>query len=187
MISIVIGLGNPGKKYQHTRHNVGFIAVEGFAKTHQLAFRPHSVYLAEVAEYQNGCLLAKPQTYMNNSGQAVQGLLSYYKLEPTNLLVIHDDVDLRFGQLRARFAGSSGGHKGLESIIKNIGRNFYRLRIGIKNPYLEKTDTDRFVLKPFSRTEKKQLTEQLEYTDTQIDKFRTGRLTIHTKNFNPDK
>ncbi len=134
---LVVGLGNPGREYQRTRHNVGFLAVDALARHWGLAFsRQRS--RAEVAEGSvcgRPVILAKPQTYMNHSGDAVRPLLTRSNLTPSDLLVIYDEMDLPFGRLRLRERGSAGGHRGLQSIIDQLGTDaFARLRIGVGRP-----------------------------------------------------
>jgi len=132
---IIAGLGNPGAQYARTRHNVGFMAVEELAKRWKAAWTKESKFSARVSRVDRSgkkVLLAEPQTYMNDSGQAVQPLTSFYRVDRKNLLVVVDDADLPFGTIRMRPEGSSGGHHGLESIEQHLGSNeFARLRIGI--------------------------------------------------------
>jgi peptidyl-tRNA hydrolase, PTH1 family len=136
---IIIGLGNPGKEYEKTRHNLGFLTIEEIAKkigVFELREKNKvNAFLAE-AEYGGGKLiLAQPNTFMNNSGQAANALLNWYKILPSSLIVVYDDVDLEPGQLRVREKGNAGGHHGMESIIQHIGTaEFPRIRIGIGRP-----------------------------------------------------
>ena len=134
---LVVGLGNPGKEYDRTRHNIGFAALDRLAEKLDCSFRRKWRFSAEVAEAAAGdagkVMLAKPRTYMNRSGAAVSALLNWLKVEPAQLLVVVDDADLPLGQIRLRAAGGSGGHNGLRSIIEALGGNeeFARLRVGI--------------------------------------------------------
>jgi len=134
---LIVGLGNPGREYQRTRHNVGFVAVEALAERWRLTFNRQRAR-AEVAEGTVGgykIILAKPQTFMNNSGESVRPLLKLNNLTPNNLLVVADDLDLPFGRLRLRDKGSSGGQRGIRNIIDQVGTDqFPRLRIGIGRP-----------------------------------------------------
>jgi peptidyl-tRNA hydrolase, PTH1 family len=137
-VKLIVGLGNPGLRYAHTRHNVGFDAVDVFAARHGWHFDTHR-NRSQVANGMLGpekVLLAKPQTYMNDSGMAVSELLRFYKLDPANdLLVICDDLDLPLAKVRLRPRGAAGGQHGLESTIRHIGTtNFARLKIGIGRP-----------------------------------------------------
>ncbi len=133
-MKLVVGLGNPGKKYEHTRHNVGFAAVDLVADRHHLVWEsaPRGIDALSVKWQSGGAVLAKPLTYMNLSGQAIVGLLQFYKIDAPDLLVIVDEAQLETGRLRARPSGSAGGHNGLKSIIAALGTEaFPRLRIGV--------------------------------------------------------
>jgi len=134
---LVVGLGNPGRDYDGTRHNIGFAALDRLAEKLDCSFRSKWRFSAKIAEAMAGdagkLVLAKPQTYMNRSGSAVNALVKWLKIEPAQLLVVVDDADLPLGQIRLRAAGGSGGHNGLRSIIEALGGNeeFARLRMGI--------------------------------------------------------
>ena len=133
-MKLVIGLGNPGKKYESTRHNVGFAAVDLLAERHQLTWEsaPRGIDALSVKWQSGGAVLAKPLTFMNLSGQAAVGLVQFYKIDVADLLVIVDEAQLELGRLRARPSGSAGGHNGLKSIIASLGTEaFPRLRIGV--------------------------------------------------------
>ena len=131
---LIAGLGNPGRKYNNTRHNTGFEALDRIALYAGAALNMHKFeaeYGSAVIDGQK-VLLVKPQTYMNNSGIAVGGLASFYRVEPENVIIICDDINLPVGQLRIRPKGSAGGHNGLKSVIAHLGsENFPRIRIGI--------------------------------------------------------
>ncbi len=138
------------------------MALDAFAKQHSISFSEKSSFKSFMAQLpapnsQLLSLFVKPQTFMNASGEAVQKLLRFYKIESSSLLVIHDEIDLPFGTLRVRNGGSSAGHNGLESIIQSIGPKFCRLRVGIANEYKDKTDAAEFVLSDFSKEEAEQL------------------------------
>ena len=155
MIRLVVGLGNPGEEYENTRHNVGFLVIDEIVRRFRLRERREEclshVYRASVGG--RTVLFAKPQTYMNNSGFAVVNLLEEYGVEPEEMLVVHDDLDLPLGMIRLRLEGSSGGHRGVESIIKQLKtQNFPRLKIGIGRPK-RKEEVVRYVLSPFSPEE----------------------------------
>lgn len=133
---LIAGLGNPGPEYENTRHNLGFKTIEALLpklSLTELKFKKKCDALIAEGNYKgHKIILAEPQTFMNHSGRAVQALLSWYKISPTHLIVIYDDLDLPAGVIRVRDGGSSGGHKGVESIILSIGRSdFKRVRIGI--------------------------------------------------------
>lgn len=136
-IKLIVGLGNPGARYAHSRHNVGFIIVERFAHARGLRFarKKFNAAIAEGKIANARVLIAKPQTFMNLSGEAVGKLVAFYKIAPRDLLVVYDDLDLPLGKMRLRPKGSAGGHHGMESIIARIGTSdFPRLRIGIGRP-----------------------------------------------------
>lgn len=131
--SLIVGLGNPGRQYEDTRHNVGFRVVERLAAAAGVAFQPMPRWQAHLAKLPgSGTLVLKPQTFMNLSGRAVQQVLAYYKWAPEQLLVIHDDAALPLGTLRFREKGSAGGHNGIKSILQCLGNDgFARLKLGI--------------------------------------------------------
>jgi PTH1 family peptidyl-tRNA hydrolase len=134
---LIVGLGNPGREYKDNRHNAGFMVVDRLmVRLDPRGMRVQSRALVTTATFEGRkFILAKPQTYMNLSGQAVQGLMHFYKLPLENLLVVHDDLDLPFGTLRMRPGGGPGGQKGVASIIQQLGtEEFARLRLGIDRP-----------------------------------------------------
>ncbi len=149
---LIVGLGNPGARYAKTRHNVGFMAVDELAARYAMSFTrtEHRALTAHGLIEGQRVILAKPQTWMNDSGQAVAPLLRYYKIPPAALLVISDHLDLDFGKVRYRFNSSSGGQRGLQSIIQLLGTQaFGQLRLGIGRPPGQ-MDPAAFVLQPFS-------------------------------------
>ncbi|MFN3504962.1 MAG: aminoacyl-tRNA hydrolase [Caldimicrobium sp.] len=149
---IFCGLGNPGKEYENTRHNFGFLVVSHFAKMHKINFSLDPALESEIAKYGNVAILAKPQTFMNLSGRAVKKILQKYNEIPSNLLVIYDDLDLPLGKIKLSPKGGAGGHKGVQSIIESIqSKDFPRLRLGIGKP--EKGSPRDYVLSPFSEQE----------------------------------
>jgi len=136
-IKLVVGLGNPGTRYARSRHNVGFMIVERFARAHDLRFarRRFNAQIAEGDIAGARVRIAKPQTFMNSSGDAVGKLFAFFKIAPHDLLVVYDDLDLPLGKMRLRSKGSAGGHHGMESIIARIATSdFPRLRVGIGRP-----------------------------------------------------
>jgi PTH1 family peptidyl-tRNA hydrolase len=131
-MKLVVGLGNPGRKYDGTRHNVGFDVLDAMAGRHGLEWESAPAEALVARWRTRSVLLAKPLTFMNLSGQAIGDLLRYYKIDPADLLVVVDDVNLDVGRLRARSGGSAGGHNGLKSLIGLLGsENFARLRVGV--------------------------------------------------------
>lgn len=157
---LIVGLGNPGEQYRRTRHNIGFDCLDTFAERHGLQFRNKraNALLAEGNLAGQRLALAKPQTYMNLSGQAVSALRTWYKIDPAlELLVVYDDMDLPFGRLRLRQQGSPGTHNGMRSIAGQLGGNaFPRLRVGIDQPP-GKMDAAAYVLSRFTKEEEAEL------------------------------
>ncbi len=154
-IKMIVGLGNPGPRYAHNRHNVGFQIVDELAAKHGLSFdkRQFKALIASGRIDGQRVLLVKPQTFMNLSGEAVQPLVSYYKVELEDLMVVFDDMDLPVGVIRLRPFGGAGGHNGMKSIIKRLGGNrFPRLRVGIGRPP-GRMDPAAYVLQDFSADE----------------------------------
>ncbi len=173
---LIVGLGNPGRKYEKTRHNAGFMAVDFLlTKNSHLnshlnnCFKENKKLRSLITEIKinsehpkQKIILAKPQTFMNNSGQAVHLLVNYYKIKPENIIIVYDEIDLPLGAIRIRKRGSSAGHRGIESIIKNLGTDkFWRVRIGISNNNRGKMPAEHFVLKKFSREELKKIKEKI--------------------------
>jgi PTH1 family peptidyl-tRNA hydrolase len=149
---LIVGLGNPGRQYQASRHNIGFMLVSHLAEKLDIAFtRVQSKALVTKSNYQGRSLiLAKPQTYMNLSGQAVSSLVRFYKIQFDNLLVVYDDVDLPYGRIRMRPSGGSAGQKGMQSIIGQLGtQEFPRMRMGVGRPPGSKGAAS-YVLRDFS-------------------------------------
>jgi len=164
LLHILIGLGNPGRQYSATRHNVGFVLIDRLAiRLEARGMRLQSDALVTTALYEGKkILLAKPQTYMNLSGRSVQGLARFYKVPLEHLLVAHDDLDLPLGALRLRPGGGPGGQKGVASAIETLGsKDFSRLRIGIGRPP-GRMDPAAYVLQEFSRDEADVVSEALE-------------------------
>ncbi len=154
-MDLIVGLGNPGGKYKASRHNVGFFVVQALKKKLDFpAFTVRKKFKAKISKKDN-LILAKPQTYMNNSGQSVAALVNFYKLKPENLWVIHDDIDISSGKFKIQKNISSAGHKGVQSIIDSLGTHaFHRLRIGIKPETPSRIPTEKFVLQKLPFNEK---------------------------------
>jgi len=183
---LIAGLGNPGREYRENRHNIGFMALDRLAVRLGLSYsRLESKALLTKGEHQGRrLLLAKPQTYMNLSGQAVGALLRYYKVPLENLLVIYDDVDLPLGSLRLRPGGGSSGQKGMASIIERLGsQDFPRLRIGIGRPP-GRMEAAAYVLEDFSRQEAEVLPEILDRSAEAVLTFTVEGLAAAMNRFN---
>ena len=162
-MKLIIGLGNPDKEYECTRHNFGCLAVDSLAVKKEINWTKHKQSNSLIASWQGKkekIVLAKPLSYMNNSGQSVKALKRFYKTPVNRIIVIYDDIDLPYGKIRISKNRSAGGHKGVDSIIENLkSKDFKRIRLGI-GP--QKGKAEEFVLKKFSRNEKKQLNEILD-------------------------
>lgn len=136
-LRIIVGLGNPGPEHLLTRHNAGFWFVDALAREHGVQFRPHSRYQGDVCRVSmagQDLVLLKPQTYMNRSGLSVRSLLDYVKAPVSELMVVHDELDLPPGMARIKLGGGHGGHNGLRDTIRHCGPDFWRLRLGIGHP-----------------------------------------------------
>ena len=162
-LKLIVGLGNPGPEYEQTRHNAGFWLVDELARRHGGAFRSESKHQAQLARIRLGAdelWLLKPMSFMNRSGGPVSSVLSFYKLTPPEMLVAHDEIDLPGGVVRLKEAGGHGGHNGLRDIISALGNEFWRLRIGVGHPGVQREVVD-FVLTRPSRQEQALLDESL--------------------------
>ncbi|NJL21030.1 MAG: aminoacyl-tRNA hydrolase [Leptolyngbyaceae cyanobacterium SM1_3_5] len=168
---LIVGLGNPGAKYDRTRHNIGFEAIDRLAQTWKISLSENRKFQGLFGEGTFGAQkirLLKPTTYMNLSGQSIRAVLDWYKLPPESVLVIYDDMDLPVGKLRLRLSGSAGGQNGMKSAISHLGtQDFPRLRIGIGNKG-EKAAVGH-VLGHFSPTETKAISEVLDLTISAIE------------------
>ena len=161
---LIIGLGNPGREYKDTRHNIGFMLIDQVAvRLNARGMKLQAKAIVTSALYEERkIILAKPQTYMNLSGQSVQGLLHFYKIPIENLLVAHDDLDIPFGTIRIRPGGGPGGQRGMASTIDHLGtKEFPRLRLGISRPP-GRMDPKDYVLQMFSKDDMKLLPEVLD-------------------------
>jgi PTH1 family peptidyl-tRNA hydrolase len=183
---LLVGLGNPGRQYENTRHNIGFMLMnrlaeklgEGFSKLESKALIAKCTYQGQ------RLVLAKPQTFMNLSGRAVSSLLRYYKIPVTNLLVTYDEVDLPLGTLRMRPSGGSAGHKGMQSIVEQLGtEEIPRLRIGVGRPPGRMEAAD-YVLQNFSREEAEELTMLLDTAAEAVLTFVSGGLEKAMNQYN---
>jgi PTH1 family peptidyl-tRNA hydrolase len=159
-LRLLAGLGNPGSEYNATRHNVGFMVLDRLAQQEGLGFSVASKWDCLWTRW-NEIILMKPMTYMNRSGDSVAGVLRYFRIEPSELLVVVDDVALPLGRLRLRSSGSDGGHNGLGSIIAHVGEDFPRLRLGV-GAAADKADLVDHVLGSFSKTESAVVSQSVE-------------------------
>jgi PTH1 family peptidyl-tRNA hydrolase len=191
-MKLIVGLGNPGRAYATNRHNLGFMCLNHFAKTQGIRFdRKQSqarIGSGEIAD--NKAVLAKPQTYMNRSGQSVGRLVNKFNINPDDLIIIHDDLDLPLGTIRIRRSGGSGGHKGIDSIISYLeSQDFPRLRIGIGRPTtplaeISENDIIAFVLSDFTPEEKQVITQVIPRASEAILCLLTEGLAAAMNKFN---
>lgn len=158
---LIVGLGNPGKDYDKTRHNIGFMCLDYFAEQNDFpAWTTKKDLKATIAIHNLGesrIILCKPTTFMNNSGQAVRAVQDFYKIDPSSTVVVHDEIDIPFGQIRSRQGGGSAGHNGVKSVIEHGSDNSGRIRIGIRNDIADKADSADFVLGKFTQDEQAKL------------------------------
>lgn len=170
-MKLIAGLGNPGKEYENTRHNLGFWIVDKLAQKLgiELKKKKFNGLYSQTSEY----ILLQPQTYMNNSGECITDFLNYFQISPDNLLVVYDDIALPLGGFRYRLQGSAGGHNGIKSIIEKLGsKNFKRLRVGIG--YEFNFTLQEWVLGKFRRSEKKVIETILPTLLTSLEKWIGG-------------
>lgn len=169
---VIVGLGNPGKNYERTIHNMGYMAIDHFAKTHNLIFSKDK-FFGKVAEGMidgEKVILLKPETFMNASGKSVEACINLLKIDSSNVMVLVDDIDLEFGTLRVRAKGSAGTHNGLRDIVQKIGENFARLRLGAGRP-MENQDLANYVLGNISKERCEILDGIFPKTDRIIEYF----------------
>ncbi len=157
---LIVGLGNPGQEYDSTRHNVGFACVDSFAESNDFPNWTNKKDLKAVVTQatlgSKRIILAKPTTFMNLSGEAIHAVQLFYKIPNSKTIVVHDELDISFGQIRINTDRGSAGHNGIESLIAHIGKDFSRIRVGINNQH--KASAKDFVLKPFSKEENAEMT-----------------------------
>ncbi|NDF10699.1 MAG: aminoacyl-tRNA hydrolase [Actinobacteria bacterium] len=187
---LVVGLGNPGTEYESTRHNVGAMVVVKIATSAGVKFSSHKSQ-SQIAEIKRGVgvdvptlLLARPHSYMNESGGAVAGLSQYFDIPAERVIALHDELDIPFSAIRVKFGGGDNGHNGLKSITQSLGTaNYYRIRLGIGRPPGQQDPGD-FVLKQFSSTEKKELDLFLARAEDAIDSLISKGLERTQQDFN---
>jgi PTH1 family peptidyl-tRNA hydrolase len=186
MTYLIVGLGNPGREYRNTRHNMGFLAIDTLAQKwgfKNLKVQSKAIITSGIVSGQK-VFLAKPQTYMNLSGQAVSGLINFYKISLDHLLVINDDIDLPFGTIRIRPGGGSAGQKGIGSIIERLGtEDFARMRLGVGRPPGQMTSAD-YVLKQFNKEEEEFLKNFLDKAGEAAEEFVASGLDAAMNKFN---
>ena len=165
-ISLVAGLGNPGRDYDYTRHNVGFVVVDALARQLGLAWQKQRSFEAEVARWDpepgRTVLFAKPLTFMNESGRAVQAMTGFYKIPGTAVTAVYDDLTINLGLVKVSVSGSAGGHNGVASLLERLGNGFVRYRIGIGPKDPQQMDLKDFVLGKFTPSQQLILDQNLE-------------------------
>jgi PTH1 family peptidyl-tRNA hydrolase len=176
---LVVGLGNPGQKYDDTRHNAGFWFVDELARRFSARFSTQAKFQCEVAELSFGGFVVrvqKPLTFMNNSGRAVAGLANYFRIPASQILVAHDDLDLAPGTVRLKLGGGHGGHNGLRDIVSSLGsKEFGRLRIGIGHPG-DSRQVISYVLKPPSAEDRKAIEDSIDRALGESERILRGEL-----------
>ncbi len=201
-MKLIVGLGNPGDKYQGTRHNLGFMVVDELAKKlgysvegRAYSWKYEKKFKSEVINYTldaSHYTLVKPQTYMNNSGLAVQLISSYYHLASSDIIVVYDELDLPLGKIKVRLGGAAAGHHGVESIIASLGTDqFIRIRLGIGNLKTQSSehkhahiDAEKFVLEPFTNSEKSHVKHMIKEALRALDILLEKGLPIAQNQFN---
>jgi peptidyl-tRNA hydrolase, PTH1 family len=174
---LVVGLGNPGPNYQHNRHNIGQQVLDAMALKQSLRFKSHKTgsLVAEFGQANQKLILAKSQGFMNLSGAPVEKLLQFYSLDASRLIVIHDELDIEFGELRKKFDGGHAGHNGLRDISARCGTGYHRIRFGIGRPNGQMAVSD-FVLQNFSSTEVSEVPVLIELAIDQVLEITTSAI-----------
>ncbi|MDO8269685.1 MAG: aminoacyl-tRNA hydrolase [Candidatus Levybacteria bacterium] len=200
-MKLIIGLGNPGAKYTGTRHNIGFETLEQLLKKYEPLKesswennKKTKSFIKRVSIKKIDTLLVQPQTFMNNSGMAVSLLLQYFKVDPTDMIVVHDELDLPLGKIQVRFGGGSAGHNGIESIIKALGTDkFLRVRMGIGKPmrvdgakFNEKNHhtVDNYVLQHFLENEHHEVRTMIKHVQKNLELLLTHGIDTFMSKFN---
>lgn len=168
-MKLIVGLGNPGKEYENTRHNIGFMVIDNYLKNEKFKTKFNGMYLKKVINNEEVIFL-KPLSYMNLSGEVVKKYVDYFKINLSDLLIISDDLNMPCFKIKLKYKGSSGGHNGLKNIIQNINtEEFKRLKIGISNNL--NIDTKSYVLSKFNQEELEKLHKKFEITNNIINDF----------------
>lgn len=175
-MKLIVGLGNPGKQYVGTRHNTGFALVDEIISSQGHSFKDTPKHHAQTAEVMVGSekvLFIKPTTFYNESGQAVRAVSDFYKINPSDILVIHDELALPFGTIRSRVGGSDAGNNGIKSVSAHLGVSYGRIRVGIYNELRDRLDDADFVLSKFSSTERAMFGNIVDEVKQEVLKFIT--------------
>ena len=188
-IKLFVGLGNPGEQYLETRHNVGFWLIDFIGQNHKLSLKNSKKYFGEFSKHNEDgeVFFLKPSTFMNDSGKSVQALAKFYKIEPEEILVIHDELDIQPGTAKLKLGGGHGGHNGLKSIQTSLGsNNFWRLRIGVGHPG-DKSKVIGYVLNKPSKIEMQLIQESIinsykVFSYIMLGQFEKAMLNLHSVN-----
>lgn len=183
---LIIGLGNPGKQYAGTRHNIGFEVLDNYALANNFstwqANKKFNGNICQANINDTSVILLKPNTYMNLSGESARAVMDFYKISLNDTLVVYDELSINFGQIRMRKGGQSAGHNGIKSLISHIGQDFDRIRVGIKNDLSLKKENSEFVLAKFTKTEKSHLPDLYNEVSTVItERIYGGQLPHDTR------
>ena len=182
-MKLIVGLGNPGKRYANSRHNIGVVVAEVFAVEMGLSWRKSRdlmCYLVKTRRF----VLVRPTIYMNESGESVRAMAAYYKIDPDDVLVIHDELDLPFGKIRLSFGGAAAGHRGIESVMRGLATgDFARLRVGIGKPEGD-IDAEKYVLTDFGSEERVKLPEVVAKCQEAIMSYLDDGLEATMNRFN---
>ena len=182
-MKLIVGLGNPEEKFKNTRHNVGFRILDEYAREKGVDFQPKEKFRAHVAELSvdgEKILLAKPTTYYNLTGESARAIADFYKIAPSDILVVHDELALPFGTIRTRTGGSDAGNNGIKSMNQHLGQDTARIRIGVYNELRDRIDDADFVLSNFTRTEDDALTALAGKIIGIMDDFTAGHFQTTT-------
>jgi len=187
---LLVGLGNPGKEYDLTRHNAGFVALDYFVEKNEgmegwVQKKDLKAVISMGREGESRIIAIKPTTFMNLSGEAVQAVTSFYKINPDNILAIHDELDIDFGHIRLRHGGSAAGHNGIKSVSQHIGEDYGRIRIGVGPKKPARIPSEKFVLQDFSTEQQEQLPNMSREVNSILSEYIFGnqQLPQDTRSF----
>jgi peptidyl-tRNA hydrolase, PTH1 family len=182
-MKLIIGLGNPEERYTRTRHNVGFFTLSTYAAEQRSDFQlkdKFKAYIAEITVAGEKIILAKPTTYYNNVGESARAIADFYKIDPSDILIIHDELALPFGTIRTRIGGSDAGNNGIKSMNQHCGESTSRIRIGVYNELRDRIDDANFVLSNFTSDEQSALDDLQPKLHALIDSFVRGTFETTT-------
>ena len=185
---LIVGLGNIGKQYDNTRHNIGFAAIDHFASSNDfpawIEKKDLKAFFSSSTLGDTRVILIKPTTFMNLSGESVQATAAFYKIDPAKIIVVHDELDIPFGQIRTRIGGSAAGHNGIKSVTQYIGEQYGRVRIGIGPKDHQAQDSADFVLARFSKDQESHMGNLLRESSAILSEYAYGgELLAETRNF----